>query len=49
VVAFDDATATIEVAKGVRLTFKRSSIHDIEKQDESAPQEPAEKPSGTKG
>jgi preprotein translocase subunit YajC len=47
VISFDEATATLEVAKGVRLTFKRSSIYDIEKA-EGAPPEP-EKPTGAKG
>ncbi len=39
VISFDELTATLEVAKGVRLTFKRSSIYDIEKQGEGPPQE----------
>jgi preprotein translocase subunit YajC len=39
VISFDDQTATLEVTKGVRLTFKRSSIYDIDKQGEGPPQE----------
>ncbi len=39
VISFDEQTATLEVAKGVRLTFKRSSIYDIDKQGEGPPQE----------
>jgi preprotein translocase subunit YajC len=48
VIAFDEQTATLEVAKGVRLTFKRSSIYDIDKQEESAPQQAPEAQPGTK-
>ena len=49
VISFDDRTTTLEVAKGVRLTFKRSSIYDIEKQGEGAPAETPEKQAGAKG
>lgn len=50
VISFDAETATLEVSKGVRLTFKRSSVYDIEKQGEGAPpQETPEKPMGAKG
>jgi len=50
VISFDDQTATIEVAKGFRVVFKRSSIYDIEKQGEGTPpQETPEKPAGAKG
>jgi len=50
VISFDEQSATIEVAKNVRLTFKRSSIYDIEKQGEGVPpQETPEKPAGAKG
>ena len=31
VAALDENTVTLEVAKGVRFTIRRSSIHDIEK------------------
>ena len=49
VISFDEQTATLEVAKGVRLTFKRSSIYDIDKTSEGAPpQEIPEKPTGAK-
>jgi len=37
VISFNDQTAIIEVAKGMRLTFKRSSIYDIDKPSEGAP------------
>lgn len=46
VISFDEQTATLEVTKGVRLTFKRSSIYDIDKQGEGPPQEA---PAGAKG
>jgi preprotein translocase subunit YajC len=49
VISFDEKEATLEVAKGVRLTFKRSSIYDIEKQGEGAPTEAPEKQAGAKG
>jgi len=50
IISFDDQSATIEVAKNVRLTFKRSSIYDIEKQGEGAPPlETPEKQAGAKG
>jgi preprotein translocase subunit YajC len=50
VISFDDQTVTLEVAKGFRVVFKRSSIYDIEKQSEGTPpQETPEKPAGAKG
>ncbi|MCK6461725.1 MAG: preprotein translocase subunit YajC [Planctomycetes bacterium] len=50
VIAFDEQTATLEVAKGFRVVFKRSSIYDIEKPAEGTPpQETPEKPAGAKG
>ncbi len=50
VISFDEQTATLEVAKGLRVVFKRSSIYDIEKPAEGAPpQETPEKPAGAKG
>lgn len=49
VIAFDAATATLEVAKGVRLTFKRSSIYDIEQETEGAAQPAPEAQPGAKG
>jgi preprotein translocase subunit YajC len=49
VISFDDQTATLEVAKGFRVVFKRSSIYDIEKEAEGGPpQETPEKPAGAK-
>jgi preprotein translocase subunit YajC len=48
VIAFDDQTATLEISKGVRATFKRSSIYDIDKQEEAAPQPAPEAQPGTK-
>ena len=49
VIAFDEQIVTLEVAKGVRLAFKRSSVYDIEKQGEAAPDETPEKQAGAKG
>lgn len=50
VISFDEQTATLEVAKGLRIVFKRSSIYDIEKEGEAAAaQETPEKPAGAKG
>ena len=49
VIAFDGETATLEVAKGVRIAFKRSSIYDIEKESEGAAQAAPEAQPGTKG
>jgi preprotein translocase subunit YajC len=48
VISFDDLTVTLEVAKGVRLSFKRSSIYDIEKEGAGAPDETSEKQAGAK-
>ncbi len=39
VISFDERTATLEVTKGVRLTFKRSSIYDIDNEGQAPPQE----------
>ncbi len=36
VMSFDEATVTLEVAKDVRLRFKRSSVFDIENPVEAA-------------
>jgi preprotein translocase subunit YajC len=50
VISFDEQTATLEVAKGLRVVFKRSSIYDIEKDSDAAPsQETPEKSAGAKG
>ncbi|HEX5030767.1 MAG TPA: preprotein translocase subunit YajC [Candidatus Eisenbacteria bacterium] len=49
VISFDDQTATLEVAKGLRIVFKRSSVYDIEKEGEAPAQETPEKPAGAKG
>jgi len=35
VIALEENTVTLEVAKGVRMTFKRSSVFDIEKPGEA--------------
>jgi preprotein translocase subunit YajC len=44
VISMDEQTATLEVAKGVRLTFKRSSIYDIDREsDASSSPETSEK------
>jgi len=48
-IAFDDQKATIEVAKGLRVEFKRSSIYDIDRESEATTQGTGEKPAGAKG
>lgn len=47
VVAMDEATVTLEVAKDVRLRVKRTSVFDLE--DAAAPAPPAAAKSKTKG
>jgi len=49
VISIDDQTATLEVAKGVRLTFKKSSIYDIDRPGEGGTPDSPEKQAGAKG
>jgi len=37
IVALDDATATLEIARDVRIKVKRTSIYDVEKPGETKP------------
>jgi len=50
VMSFDEATVTLEVAKDVRLRFKRSSVFDIENPGDAAKSAAeSERKAGVKG